>query len=157
MHCFIEEVVTSITTDFYDSYAIAGIWRKKDHRNEIKKELSGVMKIKEYIMRSYENMKSVEEKINTLLETREEVAVWGVGSLTSRLLANTNLGKANIKFFVDSNSSLHGNKIKGIEIARPESLMGKSLTVFVSSHVYGNEIKRILMDNFHYGGRIIVI
>jgi 2-polyprenyl-3-methyl-5-hydroxy-6-metoxy-1,4-benzoquinol methylase len=146
----------SIEAPLYDSYALATIWGKTDLQMPIQKDMSGILKIKRYIKRSEEALKVLKEKIGELVRTQEEIAIWGVGSLTSRLLANTNLGKANIKVFVDRNKDLQGRKISGIEIASPDLLLDRDLTVFISSYVYRDEIKKMLKEELHYKGRIVL-
>jgi SAM-dependent methyltransferase len=152
----INEYAESIEIGFYDSYALATIWKKTDSQVPIEKDISGLLKIKQYIKISEEALKVLKEKIDELVRTQEEVAIWGVGSLTSRLLSNTNLGKANIMVFVDRNKDLQGKKINGIEIASPDLLLDQDLTVFISSYVYRDEIKKMLKEDLHYKGRIVL-
>lgn len=83
--------------------------------------------------------------------------MWGVGSLTARLLTTTNLGHANIAAFVDSNPGLQGKRILERPIEAPGWMRDKSLTVFVSSFVYGAEIRETLERDLRYAGRIVTI
>ncbi|MDB9822147.1 class I SAM-dependent methyltransferase [Deltaproteobacteria bacterium] len=156
-HGFINKLTESIEIRHYDSYALATFWVKTWTKMSIRNDISGILKVKQYISRSSKKLKTLQDKIEKLVESQEKVAVWGVGSLTSRLLATTNLGKANIEAFVDSNPSLHGRKIKGIEIVYPQSLLGKNLTVFISTYVYSNVIKNILINKYHFQGKIVLI
>jgi SAM-dependent methyltransferase len=152
----VKEYAESIEVSFYDSHALATIWKKADGQVTVQKDISGILKIKQYTQVSEEALKVLKGKIAELVKTQEEVAIWGVGSLTSRLLSNTNLEKANIKFFVDRNKGLQGRKMMGVEIVSPEMLFGKDLTVFISSYVYRDEIKKILKEDLHYKGRIVL-
>lgn len=155
-YCLMNEYAESIEVGFYDSYALATMWKKTDRQVPIKKDTSGIMKIKQYIKVSEEALNILKEKIDELVRTQEAIAIWGVGSLTSRLLSNTDLGKTNIKIFVDRNKSLQGKKIKGIEIVSPDLLQGQDLTVFISSYVYREEIKKALKEELHYKGQIVL-
>lgn len=153
----INKYTGSIKLQYYDSYALATFWVKAEAKISIKKDVSGLPKIKQYISKSSNRLKPLQGKIEKLVKTQERVVIWGVGSLISRLLASSNLGNANIISFVDSNPALHGKKIKGIEIVSPKSLVGKDLTVFISTYVCRDEIKKILVDGYHFQGNIILI
>jgi len=113
--------------------------------------------LRAYVQRSRERLAEVADRIDTLAATREPVVVWGVGSLTARLLATTNLSHINIVGFVDSNSSLHGRRVLGLPIEPPAVLAGRPVTVLVSSFVYGDAIRRTLVEEMAHGGRIILL
>ena len=57
--------------------------------------------------------------LNTLVETQQPIFVWGVGTLTRRLLSTTRLGEANIVAFIDSNPNIQGQSFDGIPCALP--------------------------------------
>ncbi len=147
----------SVPVKLYDSQALMSLWIKTNDNISIEKDVSGSQKVEEYISRSTTKQRPLRDLIKNLVDSQEELVVWGVGSLTSRLLMNTDLGQANISNFVDSNKGLHGKKIKGIEVAAPQVLKGKDLTVLISSSVYGKEIKNILSQDYNYKGKVILV
>lgn len=136
---------------------ITSVWRKESTRPAPPLEVSDADPVRSYIARSDARLTALSRTIDALVATGEPVVIWGVGSLTARFLATTNLGRANISGFVDSNSGHHGKRLLDREIAPPSSLAGKEVTVFVSSFVYGAEIRRTLEDEMRYRGRIVTI
>jgi SAM-dependent methyltransferase len=113
--------------------------------------------VRDYIVKSGARLNEVKRAIDALVDGGEPLVIWGTGSLTARLLATTNLANANITGFVDSNTALQGKQLLGKPIAAPSSLAGRSDTVFISSFVYGADIRNSLERDLRYGGRIITI
>jgi len=81
--------------------------------------------------------------IDRLVETQQEILVWGAGLHTQRLLGCTDFGKTNIRFFVDSNPQLQGQQLLGKPIVAPAAI-GRSpnLPILISSRRTQDEIKR---------------
>jgi hypothetical protein len=78
--------------------------------------------------------------IKQIVDSQEEIIIWGVGQFTLRLLGTTDLSKSNIIGFVDSDRSKHTKKIKGIDIYPPEFIVNKKCTLLVCSALYANDI-----------------
>ena len=147
----------SMPVEGYGGYALNSLWKPSQAgKNKIKQDGDGEAKISQYVAKSSSKLSKVEKIIQKLIKTNEEVVVWGAGSLTSRLLATTNLAKANILFFIDSNLSLQGTKINSIEIAHPNILKGNE-TVLISSYIHGKEIKKMLLEDYGHSGKIITL
>lgn len=134
---------------------VTSLWRKGGARPEL--TASDWSVLRDYVQRSKARLAELERAIDAIVDGGEPVAIWGVGSLTARLLATTRLASANVVAFIDSNSGQHGRKLIGREICAPSWLEGKEATVFVSSFVYGAEIRATLERELHYGGRIVTI
>jgi len=134
---------------------ITSLWRKSGGGTQ--RTVSDTGAIRAYVARSNARLDELRRTIDALVAGGEPVVIWGVGSLTARFLATTNLAKANIAGFVDSNSGHHGKRLLEREIAPPSSLAGRDVTVFVSSFVYGAEIRRTLESEMRYRGRIVTI
>jgi 2-polyprenyl-3-methyl-5-hydroxy-6-metoxy-1,4-benzoquinol methylase len=149
----------NIRTEFYDSNLILAFFRKTAKKLEIKTDHQGGLAIKRYIDASEKRLRGVHKTVRYLIKSGSPVVVWGVGSLTSRLLATTDLLKAKIKFFVDSNQSLHGKTINHIQIVSPENLknLNKGDKVFISSYIYGQEIKDSLVNKYGFKGEIVTL
>jgi len=75
-----------------------------------------------------------------IVEKRTPVIVWGVGCSTTRLLAHSKLGEANIVAFVDNNPKFWGSSLLGKPILCPSELRGRDEHVVVTSKLYGKEI-----------------
>jgi SAM-dependent methyltransferase len=134
---------------------ITSLWRKSG--GPAARRVSDASAIRAYVERSGRRLDELRRTIDEVVASGEPVVIWGVGSLTARFLATTNLSKANIAGFVDSNSGHHGKRLLEREIAPPSSLAGREVTVFVSSFVYGAEIRRTLETELGYRGRIVTI
>ncbi|MGZ7078217.1 MAG: class I SAM-dependent methyltransferase [Thermoanaerobaculia bacterium] len=114
--------------------------------------------IRNYIGRSKARLKQLSETIDAIVDSGDSVVIWGVGSLTARLLATTRLAEARIAGFVDSNSGQHGRLLVGKTISSPATLAGRSDgTVLIASFVYGKEIRATLEQELGYRGKIVTI
>lgn len=78
--------------------------------------------------------------IKQLVDSQEDIIIWGVGQFTLRLLGTTDLSKSNIIGFVDSDRSKHAKKINGINIYPPDFIVNKECTLLVCSALYANDI-----------------
>lgn len=96
-------------------------------------------KTKEYIAKSSQGYSL--DTIESLCDRRAEIAVWGVGSYLSGMLENTRLSECNISFFVDSNVSLQGTMLNGIEIKSSEALRKFQGIIVITSAIYAESIQ----------------
>jgi hypothetical protein len=106
---------------------------------------------------SRERLAALEEALAPLVASGEEVVLWGAGSLASRLLATTSLARINVAGVVDNNSGLQGKTLLGRAIEPPAMLKGRRTTVVVASYVWGDEIRRTLVDDYRYEGRVVTL
>jgi len=142
----------------FGAYASLSFWKKDNNvTHHIRFDKTGKSSIKKYISASYKKLEKIEKTITKLIGTQEKIVIWGAGSLTSRLLATTDLKKANIQFFVDSNKSHQGKKIFGYEIFSPNKLGNSKNTVLIASYVHGGSIRQTLEKEFKYEGKIITL
>jgi SAM-dependent methyltransferase len=135
--------------------AITSIWEKTGAPAAVEKDPVGRETVSRYVERSTAVQKKIESQVDALIATKEEIAVWGTGSLTARLLATTKLGAARIATFVDSNPALQGKTLEGVPISAPASLRGRTIPVLIASYVYAAEIRRTLEDDLGYRGKIV--
>jgi len=126
--------------------------------SSIKKDALGKKYLEIYIAMSNNSRISFEKKIAKIISNKHELVIWGIGSLTSRLLANTSLGRDPIVAFVDSNKSLLGKKLFGVPIESPEYFSHNIIqTVFIGSFIYKDEIRKRLREKYNFDGTIITI
>lgn len=80
--------------------------------------------------------------IDRLIETQEEIVVWGAGNYTSRLLAGSGLDKCNIVMFVDNDKHKHGAIIRGKTVYPPDAIheMKKTSSILIGAGVFYDEI-----------------
>lgn len=158
LKCGLENIKFSLfVLDKYGGYALNSLWKKSKQKNNIIYDKVGKRKIISYVKKSSKKLVSINNKIKKLVKSKQKIVIWGVGSLTSRLLATTDLKKTNIQFFVDSNSSLQGKTINNLSVKPPNILKNKKITIFVSTYIYGNEIKKTLLDKYNFKGKIILL
>lgn len=131
--------------------------QKTGKKHKIVFDAGGKVHIQKYIDTSFNALKPVKKIIGSLVKSNEKIVIWGVGSLTSRLLATTDLKKANTIFFVDSNTSLHNQTIIGKKIYDPKKLKGRNETVLILSYMHGQDIKKTLRNTYHYKGKVFVL
>ncbi len=148
----------SYYTDFYKTNELLIICKKgKKLQSFYCKDKVGISKIKKYIKSSKTQIEKISEIIDKLIIEKDEIIVYGVGSLTSRLLADTNLKNANIRCFVDRDKSNKGKSLLNKRIESPDYLKNQDCKVFISSIVYGDEIKNFLLNKYNYKADIILL
>ncbi len=115
--------------------------KSKEKEKQFKYDMGTVTNFKEYIINCYEREKSIHDKIEKINIDKKPLIIWGTGAQTLRLLANSDLSKANIIAFVDSNPKYHGKKLNDISIISPEELKNMKETILISTRAYQNEIE----------------
>ncbi len=94
-----------------------------------------------YIERT-KKMAGVNPLIDQLIETQEEVIVWGAGNYTSRLLVGSGLDRCNIVMIVDNDKHKQGTIINGKTVYSPITIraMKKLPTILIVAAVFCDEI-----------------
>jgi len=75
-----------------------------------------------YIERSKEMLFNPISVINSLVESRKPIIIWGAGLHTRRLISTCNLGKVNIIAFIDSDPRYVNTTLIGIPIYNPSQI-----------------------------------
>ena len=146
----------TIEGSFYDTKVLVSFYKKSNEVDSMEGDSEGISRMRSYIEACNKKIKALEKKINGLIKSDESLIVWGVGSLTYRLLATTNLGQANIQAFVDSNESLQGKRVMNKKIVSPDLFYNLDRgTVFIASHIYHREIKNVLKNKYKFRGKVI--
>ena len=109
----------------------------------------------EYIRRSKVLAQSDLAVIDDLVDSRDPIVLWGVGTNATRLLSTTRLKEANIVAFFDSNPKVHGKELLGVPIRPPAELRQIPYPVLIASRVFQDEIERQIRDELHCPNRII--
>lgn len=147
----------SLLVEKYDGYALNSLWQYDKSAKEIVFDQVGENKINKYIIDSKKKLTKIEKQVENLVQSQEKLYVWGVGSLTSRILSSTKLKECNIIAYVDSNLSLQGRVIAGKSIIAPTELEGKNTTVFIASYIHSTTIRNDLLSKYHHKGSIITL
>jgi len=139
-------------------YVIRGVFQKRETAKIINLEfdVDTIIGLMNYTMTSKSAEDYTLQIINMLVEDETPIIVWGVGSHTLRLLAISDLGKANIIAFVDSNVNYCGKKINGIQIILPEELDRDEL-ILISTRVYQSKIVNEIKNERKLSNKIITL
>lgn len=96
--------------------------------------------LEKYISKSRVKMDRVISVIDRLIDDQTPIVVWGVGTQTQGLLADTQLERANIQAFVDSNPRYAGQTLSGRPILPTDALKNLAHDILISSRQFQNEI-----------------
>ena len=59
------------------------------------------------------------DKIDTIISSHKNIAIWAAGTLTSQLISQTNLMDGDIVAIFDNDSKKDGLKMEGVNIHKP--------------------------------------
>jgi SAM-dependent methyltransferase len=96
-------------------------------------------------------------KIDALVDAGRPMLVWGVGTHTTRLMAVSRLGEANIVAFIESNARYHGKTLQGRPIVPPDALKTRPEPVLISSRVFQHEIASQIRDDLACANELILL
>ena len=149
--------VVSQHNDFYNNCYLLALYRRTPRpAAQRANDTEAASSLRAYVHLSQKALQPVEELVAQFEKTREPLLIWGAGALTSRLLSDTRLGHTNICAIIDRNTNLQGKKLLNIPITAPESVMQHAdATVFIASTTYAMEIRKTLLQQYRWGGRII--
>lgn len=94
--------------------------------------------VNRYIKLSHDSLD--QKMIDDLAVSGQSIIIWGVGCSTTRLLANSALGSANIRAFVDSNPATWGQVLQGCNVISPNELKNFRDPIVIASKLYGRAI-----------------
>ncbi|MCX6921754.1 MAG: methyltransferase domain-containing protein [Verrucomicrobia bacterium] len=98
-----------------------------------------------------------QELIRELVNSQQPILVWGAGTLCQRLLATTDLSRANILAFIDSNPHYHGKILRGRPVLAPAELARYPEPVLISSWAFYEEICAQIRNQLKLGNKILAI
>ncbi len=109
-----------------------------------------------YIERSSERLRAIDGKLASC--AGEPVYVWGTGQLTSKLLAETCLCRADIVAFVDGNPLNHGKSLLGRRIIAPEALASlPGHAIIVGSLLHQSAISTHIRNGLGLTNKIVTL
>jgi SAM-dependent methyltransferase len=107
--------------------------------------------ILEYIRISARRMQEINDHLTIVLREHHEIAVWGVGQLTMKLLFYSPLKGVRIAAFADSNPSYQGRTLAGAPVVSPEYLRRVECPIVIASLLRDTEItiaiRRLGLEN----------
>jgi SAM-dependent methyltransferase len=120
--------------------AVYGIYRQAAETVDVGPDTRLTAAIQLYIDRSDGQLRQIDHFLGEALAHSPELIVWGVGQLTLKLLAETQLGPAKIVAFVDSNPIHHGQRLAGIPILSPDEIRSYSQPILIATLLHQEEI-----------------
>lgn len=111
----------------------------------------------EYVRHCLQMDSDLRKRIEGLVSGPQPLVVWGVGTHTQRLLANTRLGEARIVAFVDSNPHYQGKTLNGIPIVSPEAAREYPESILVSSRACQAAIVRQIQDELRLPNELLTL
>ena len=79
-------------------------------------------------------------ELRQLAERGEPILIWGVGTLTLRLLETGALAGVPIAAFIDSNPKYQGRTLHGAPVIGPGAVRGRAEPILVASWTWQREI-----------------
>jgi SAM-dependent methyltransferase len=111
----------------------------------------------EYILKSRSADSRVRNIIDGIVTSRRPILVWGTGAHTQRLLAVSELGKANIVAFVDSSPKYQGQRLHGAPIWSPGETSGRTEPILISSYAAQHEIEEQIRGHLGLDNELILL
>lgn len=93
-----------------------------------------------YIQYSEAIEAKVKQTITDLANSEKSILIWGAGTHTLRLMETSDLSKAKIIAFVDSNPRYQNKEIKGSPVIAPIEISKYPQPILVSSRVFQDDI-----------------
>lgn len=119
------------------------------------RDSSTVAGLAQYIVQCRSIETRLVDVISRLAGSREPILVWGLGTLTRRLLATSRLGEANIQAFVDSNPHYQGRSVNGVPVIAPEAVRSRPEKIVIASLVFRDEITRQIKDHLRCPNELV--
>ncbi len=120
--------------------------RDPEAGSEIEKDPDLRDRLLDYVRVSKRLMHDIDTRLREALPDGAPVIVWGTGELTAKLLADTELGRANLVAFVDSNPINQGQRLRGLPILPPQELRSSGTTIVVASILHHDSIAAAIRD-----------
>ena len=120
--------------------AVYGIYRWTGERIDIGRDTRLEPSVQLYIDRSRAYLRRIDQFLTETFRHSPEVLVWGVGQLTLKLLAETQLGQAEVVAFVDSNPIHQGKHLAGKPILSPAEIRSLSQPILIATLLHDREI-----------------
>lgn len=111
--------------------------------------------LRRYLASSHALEERVLGTIRELVGSQVPLAVWGAGTHTLRLLKVSDLARANLVAFLDSNQRYQGKTLGGVPILAPEAFDRPDAAVLISSHAAEEEIKTRIERDLCWPNRIV--
>lgn len=132
------------------------LFQKSNNVSKIMLEEISKTSMQRYIQHCGQAIESEGATIKQLIRSQQSVIVWGTGTLCQRLLAQGELAKAKISYFVDSNLYYQGKYLAGIPINSPCEIQSDD-PILITSWCFQNEITESIRKTLGLKNHIITL
>lgn len=148
-----------VANDFYGNTYLLQIFRRSTAPGVMPPpgyDTAGVSGMEAYIGTGVRRTSAIESVLAPAIEAGNRCAIWGAGSLLSRLCATTRILEANIVAVIDRNAPPEGSRFLDKPLCQPDWLESNQVdTVIITSYVYHDEIRHVLRTEIGFKGHII--
>ena len=137
--------------------SVHAVFEKAPARTEFERDTISESKLLEYVRQSEALDRGMRNALDRSVGGGQPIIVWGVGTLTQRLLATGGLDGANISAFVDSNPKYQGQQLRGVPILAPEALRPRTEPILICSRVFQQEIERQIRDQLGLPNELLML
>jgi SAM-dependent methyltransferase len=137
--------------------SVHAIFEKSAANREFEVDTTSEATLLEYIRQSEELDRGMRNALGRSVSGGQPIIVWGVGTLTQRLLATGGLDGANISAFVDSNPKYQGQQLRGVPILSPEALRPRTEPILICSRVFQLEIERQIREQLGLSNELLLL
>jgi hypothetical protein len=109
----------------------------------------------EYIISSHRLEEKVHQVIESVVGEGNPILVWGVGTHTQRLLATSQLPRAKIQVFIDSNPRYQGKTLLGRPVISPKDLGEYHDPILIVTRGYQQEIDEYIRSELRLPNKVI--
>jgi len=136
----------------------AGLFRRTGNQpGAVSRDTESEKGLRAYIAQSANEENRISGRIAELIQTWQEIAVWGVGTHTLHLMESTSLAEANITVFVDVNSKYHGKELFGRQVISPREMAARSEPILISSRAFQSEIVDTIRNEAQLDNSLILL
>ena len=138
---------------------LSAVYRKEpaSPRGEVQFDGQSAAGLERYLAQCAADDERLRAAIDGVVDAGRRILVWGVGTHTSRLMATSRLGEADIAAFIESNSRYHGKTLHGRPILAPEALKDLHEPVLISSRVFEREIADQIRHDLGCSNELILL
>ncbi len=119
---------------------VVGIYRRGFGPVKLRLDLQGRAALQKYVAKSKEADRHTRKIIRHATRGGRKIVIWGVGTLTQRLLAAGILKREHIAAFVDSSPKMQGGTLVGQRILAPAELRARPEAIIIASWMFQKEI-----------------
>ena len=120
-----------------DYPTLGTIWKKKNIFSH-KIQYASTDHLQNYIFELNNYKKQIGTKIEKIKNRNIRIAIWGAGTITAQLFANTKISQCNISFIFDNNSKKNSQKMANIIIKTPKYKNGQLIVEDIDAIIIGS-------------------